>query len=451
MAAKTADPFAVQNVAIDSIVPHERNPNQGDVGAVATAIAIDGWHGTVLCQAPDGDRAEPRIVAGHTRWRALAMLQEHGYTYPEGGHVSYEELAARVPLPPAGTVPVQQLPMDDVRATRKMLADNRASALALTDDTEIVSLLTALAEEPDGLLGSLFDGDDIDLLIADIAANDGQGGPPAPDDAPSVPDEPITHPGDLWVLGDHRLYCGDSRVPGSFERVLDGALADMIWTDPPYGVAYGEKNRFLQTIGRSDRLEEDIAGDEIDPVALAALLAASFDAAIASTRPGAVWFVAAPPGPQLGVFAAELLRLKVWRQMLCWVKNAPVFGRSDYHYQHETLFYGWTPGAAHQPPPTQSTSSLWHFDRPMASKLHPTMKPVALIAEAVRNHSKPGGLILDFFAGSGSTLAACEQEGRQARCIELAPGYCDVIVGRWEALTGKKADRHAATSEGSSK
>lgn len=170
MAAKTADPFAIQNVAIDSIVPHERNPNQGDVGAVATAIAVDGWHGTILCQAPTEGRAEPRIVAGHTRWRALAMLQEHGYTYPEGGHLTYEELAARVPLPPAGTVPVQQLPMDDVRATRKMLADNRASALAMTDDTEMADLLSELAAA-DELFASLFEGDDVDAMMEEIERN----------------------------------------------------------------------------------------------------------------------------------------------------------------------------------------------------------------------------------------------------------------------------------------
>lgn len=152
------DPFAVVLWPIDRLQPHPDNPNQGDVGAVATAIAVDGWHGTTIAQErPDED---PRLIVGHTRWRALQFIQRDGFTIA-GYHFSYDELAERVLLPPPGVIPLQLLAVDDVRSARKLLADNRGSALATTDEAAELALLTALAEH-DALLGSLYDGDDVD-------------------------------------------------------------------------------------------------------------------------------------------------------------------------------------------------------------------------------------------------------------------------------------------------
>lgn len=163
-----ADPFAVALLPIASLEPHPRNAQIGDVGAVATAIAVDGFHLAVLAQAPTKQRKQPRIIAGHTRWRALAALQERGWDDPETSeHYDYEQLRELVPLPPAGLIPVQLQEMTDLRATRKLISDNRASALATTDDAVLVQLLGELAESHE-LVGTLFDGDDLDALIADL-------------------------------------------------------------------------------------------------------------------------------------------------------------------------------------------------------------------------------------------------------------------------------------------
>lgn len=173
--------FDVALQPIADLEPHPQNPQQGDVGAVATAIAVDGWHGAIIAQAPEGDRTVPRIVAGHTRWRALQILQTDGFTM-KGKHLTYAQLAKKVALPPAGFAPVQILPLDDQAAARKMLADNRASALSYADEAAQAALLTELATAGE-LLGSLFDGDDVDAMIESIerahaAVNPGGGQAP---------------------------------------------------------------------------------------------------------------------------------------------------------------------------------------------------------------------------------------------------------------------------------
>jgi site-specific DNA-methyltransferase (adenine-specific) len=400
-----------ENVPLDSLFDYPGNPNEGDTGAVSESLDASGFYGAIVA-----DVESRKILAGHTRKRALLAEGE-----------------THAPL-------VVWVRTDDPdHARRVLLADNRTNRVGYDDPVRLIAMLEEQAATAEGLRGTGWDADDLDAIIAEQqAVLDGMGGGReelAPDEAPEPPVTPVTRLGDVWVLGDHRLLCGDARRAADYVLLLGEERASLVWTDPPYGVEYGEKNRFLQTIGPADRLEEDIAGDSRDPEALRALLAPTFDCVLAASVPGAVWFVAAPPGPPLSVFAAELRRIDVWRQLLCWVKNRPIFGRSDYHYQHENLFYGWSPGAAHQPPPTHSTSSLWEFDSPAASKLHPTMKPVGLIAQAVRDHSVLGGLVLDPFAGSGTTLVACEQEGRRARVMEIDPAYCDVICRRFQEYT----------------
>lgn len=186
-----------------------------------------------------------------------------------------------------------------------------------------------------------------------------------------------------------------------------------------------------------------------DPEGLAAVLERS--------RPGAAWFVCAPSGPLFLQFATVLNEWDVWRQTILWVKDRMVMGRSDYHYRHEAIFagatpgapvelydpddadsivYGWAPGAAHTTPPTRRETTVWEFPRPTASKVHPTMKPVDLVAHAIRNHTRPGDLVLDPFAGSGSTLIAAQVTGRVASVIEVDPGYCDVIARRYQQTSG---------------
>lgn len=249
------------------------------------------------------------------------------------------------------------------------------------------------------------------------------------EDVPEPPADPITKPGDVWILGNHKLVCGDSTDLETYNKLLQGTLVDLVWTDPPYGVSYVGKTKDALTI----------ENDALDAGALEAFLRDAFTAIIANTKPGACWYVAAPSGNIFQSFSIPLTELDVWKHTLVWVKHTFAMGRADYHYRHESIFYGWTPGGAHQTPPDRKQDTVWEFPKPSRNREHPTMKPVDLVARAVTNSSKPREIVLDAFGGSGSTLIACEQTDRMARLIELDPKYCDVIVKRWENLTGKKA------------
>ena len=250
------------------------------------------------------------------------------------------------------------------------------------------------------------------------------------DEIPEAPAVPVTKTGDLWKLGNHFLLCGDGTSVDSFEKLLGKERVDMVWTDPPYGVAYVGKTKDALTI----------ENDTLDASHLESFLRDAFTAIFAFTKPGACWYVTAPSGNLFQAFSIPLTELEVWRHTLVWVKDTLVMGRADYHYRHESIFYGWTPGGPHQTPPDRKQDSVWEIDRPKANREHPTMKPIELITRSINNSSRMNDLVLDAFGGSGSTLIACEQTKRHARLIELDPKYCDVIVTRWENLTGLKAE-----------
>jgi site-specific DNA-methyltransferase (adenine-specific) len=250
------------------------------------------------------------------------------------------------------------------------------------------------------------------------------------DELPEPPAVPVTKTGDLWKLGNHYLLCGDGTSVDSFEKLLGEERVDMVWTDPPYGVAYVGKTKDALTI----------ENDTLDASHLESFLRDAFTAIFAFTKPGACWYVTAPSGNLFQAFSIPLTELEVWRHTLVWVKDTLVMGRADYHYRHESIFYGWTPGGPHQTPPDRKQDSVWEIDRPKANREHPTMKPIELITRSINNSSRMNDLVLDAFGGSGSTLIACEQTKRHARLIELDPKYCDVIVTRWENLTGLKAE-----------
>jgi site-specific DNA-methyltransferase (adenine-specific) len=207
-------------------------------------------------------------------------------------------------------------------------------------------------------------------------------------------------------------------------------MADLVWTDPPYGVSYVGKTKDALTI----------QNDSLNPEEFLAFLKSAFENSKRVSKPGAVWYVAAPAGNLFLSFAIALSDLEIWRHTLVWVKDMFVMGRADYHYRHEAILYGWTPGAAHQEPPDRKQDSVWEIPRPKRSEEHPTMKPLELIIRAIRNSTSKGQIVLDPFGGSGSTLIAAEQTGRKARLIELDPKYCDVIVTRWQNLTGQTAE-----------
>jgi len=299
------------------------------------------------------------------------------------------------------------------------LADNKTAELAKWDIKVLNAQLLEFAE-------SEFDIEALGFELPQVLEL--QGGEEG--ELPPPPAEPKTKLGDVWQLGQHRLLCGDGTSVDSFAKLLGEERVDMVWTDPPYGVSY--------VGGTEDALT--IQNDSLDTKELESFLREAFGAIFSFTKPGACWYVAAPSGNNFQSFSIPLSELDVWRHTLVWVKDSLVMGRADYHYRHESIFYGWTPGGAHQTPPDRKQDSVWEIARPKANREHPTMKPIELITRAINNSSRMNDLVLDAFGGSGSTLIACEQTKRKGRLIELDPKYCDVIVARWENLTGLKAE-----------
>ena len=248
--------------------------------------------------------------------------------------------------------------------------------------------------------------------------------------------------GDLWILGNHRLICGDSTDVTVIDRLMDGAKADMVFTDPPYNVAVGSKNRILNEQDGGCRNETEIAGDKgmTDAEIGEQLWRPAFQNMADHAKDDCSIYVTMPQG---GTHMMMMMMADACWQVkheLMWLKNQPTFsmGRLDYDYKHEPIMYGWKKthnfyGKG------KFTKSVWEIDKPRESKLHPTMKPIELIANALENSTKENDCVLDVFGGSGSTLIACEQLNRKCYMAELDPKYCDVIIQRWEDFTGMKA------------
>lgn len=290
---------------------------------------------------------------------------------------------------------------------------------------------------------------------------------------PAPPAEPRTKRGQIWQLGEHRLMCGDATSAEDMQVCVGGGQKPVvIFTDPPYGVAIGSRNAAINAVspGKGGRIETDIAGDTLSAAALGKMLTSAFTNLRQAAADDCSYYVTSPQGGDLGLMMMMMMRdagLPV-RHILIWVKNAPVFsmGRLDYDYKHEPVFYTWTKAhrfygdyansviddtkpldkmdkgelkALLRAKMQQGEESVIYCDKPVQSKLHPTMKPIKLIARFLINSSRPGDVCADPFGGSGSTLIACEQLGRRCRMMEIDPHYCDVIIDRWETFTGKKA------------
>lgn len=253
---------------------------------------------------------------------------------------------------------------------------------------------------------------------------EGAGGKETQEDDYEIPKEietDIVH-GDLFEIGPHRLLCGDSTIEDTFKILMPTQLAAAVVTDPPYGVDYVGKTK-SKLVVHNDGAET-----------LLPLIQSALSISFSKSLPGAIWYVAAPPGPQFFDFATVLRGLEVWRQTIVWVKQSLVLGHSDYHYQHECIFYGWKPGGVRKQPPDRKQTTVWNFDRPTKSVEHPTMKPVGLFAKMMENSTSVGSEVLDPFLGSGTTMVAAHQLGRRCYGIELSPKYCQVIVDRMIAL-----------------
>lgn len=413
---------------------------------VVSTLTVEQWP----VDKPTPYAANPRKNSGAVA-KVVASLREYGFRQPivvdEAGVV----IAGHTRLLAAKSMGLETVPVhvatgltpEQVRAYR--IADNRTAEEAEWDDALLVEELVALQEVDFDLALTGLDSDEIADLLAGapvVTAEEAD-----QQEVPDPPADPITKPGDRIILGNHVLVCGDATDAGAWETLMAGESADAVWTDPPYGVSYGEKNAMLNRVAQKGSrsgwslIETPIDNDSLTADGLRDFLAASLGLAWAACRAGAAWYVAAPGSAHQHAFGIVLNDLGVWRQTLQWVKNGMVIGRSDYHGKHETIFYGWKQGAGHSWYGDRSQTTVLEFAKPRANDLHPTMKPIALIAYCLGNSAKAGDIVCDPFSGSGSTLIACETANLKARCLELSPAYCDVIVTRWETATGKTAVR----------
>lgn len=397
----------VQQRAIDSVVPYARNPrkNSGAVAKVAASLKEFGWRQPIVV-----DEAGV-VIVGHTRLLAARSL---GMT--------------EVPVHVAAGLSATQ-------AKAYRIADNRTGEEAEWDYELLPLELTELRDA----------GFDLGLTGFDAEALGGIIGPKdtTEDDAPPLPKEPKTTTGDLILLGRHRLLCGDSAKREDVDRALAGALPSLMFADPPYGVAIGAKNRMLNSFQEAGRNLTDIKDDALNPEALKAQLLPAFINAREIAAEDCTFFVTAPQGGELGMMMMMMQEAGLRpRHVLIWKKNSPTFsmGRLDYDYQHEPILLTWCKRHK-RPMQGKHKSSVWEIDKPRSSKEHPTMKPVELVGNALLNNSDPGDVIFDPYLGSGTTLIAAEQLNRTCCGIEISPAYCDVIVTRWETLTGQRAQR----------
>jgi DNA modification methylase len=399
---------------IASLVPWPGNPRRHALPKIVESLRTNGQYKAITARASDR-----RILAGHGTVEGCLEL---GWTH----------------------VAVSWIECDDQAALRIVAVDNKTNDDAGYDDAELVALLAEIID----LEGSGFTADERAALLAQTLPRPSL---TDPDDAPSKPANPVTVLGDVWQLGPHRLLCGDSTDVAAVEGMLAGARCTAMWTDPPYGVEY--------VGGTADKLTIKNDG----AAGLTVLLDGALAVASVALRAGAPYYIAHPAGPLSLKFTAALLEAG-WgfRQQLVWVKSSLVLGRSDYHYQHEPLLAGVSPG---DPEPDEAQhenvvygftpdgegrlgrgGAAWFGDnkqttvfevaKPPRSSEHPTMKPVSLITAMLGNSVRPGGLVYDPFAGSGSTLIACHTLGMVARVVELDPKYCDVICRRYQEHTG---------------
>jgi site-specific DNA-methyltransferase (adenine-specific) len=257
-----------------------------------------------------------------------------------------------------------------------------------------------------------------------------------PDDAPAVQENPVTVPGDVWVMGKHRLLCGDSTSVDDLAKLTQGSLVDMWLTDPPYNVAYEGGTKEKLTI------KNDSMGDD----QFRQFLRDAYTAADTVMKPGAVFYIWHADSEGYNFRGAARDAGWTVRQCLIWKKSSLVLGRQDYQWRHEPCLYGWKEGAGHLWAADRKQTTILEFDKPARNGEHPTMKPVALFEYQLLNNTKGGDIVLDSFGGSGTTLIAAEKNGRVARLMELDPKYCDVIIKRWQDFTGQKAV-HADTGK----
>jgi len=421
---------------INDVKPYDKNPRKNDaaVDAVAKSIKEFGFRQPIVV---DRDGV---IVVGHARYKAALKLGLESVPV----HVASE-------LTPA-------------QAKAYRLADNKTSELSSWDLELLPAELAGLQEMQFDLDLLGFDPDELTDLLGDSIGE----GLVDPDDVPEPPDEPVTQPGDLWTLGDHRLLCGDSSKDEDVDQLLDGATIQLVNTDPPYNVRVEPRSHNAIAAGNSsfrqthhqkldlsrhpekakptDRKmrakDRPLANDFVSDDEYQRLLRAWFGNLARVLEPGRVFYIWGGYA-NCGNYPPVLKAVELYfSQAIIWVKEHPVLTRKDFMGNHEWCFYGWRLGAGHRFFGPPNTTDVWSVKKVNPqSMVHLTEKPVELAVRAMQYSSRLGENVLDLFGGSGSTLIAAEQAGRRAFLMELDPPYCDVIVQRWENFTGKTAQR----------
>lgn len=379
---------------INSLIPHPDNPRINDhaVEELAKSIKRFGFAAPIIARSED-----KMIIAGHTRWKAAK-------------HLNLDQ------------VPVRYMDLDPVDAKLLMLADNKIGERADWDEDQLAKLFEELKDEDLNGLG--WDENEIGDILGDLYSED-----EINEDINLESEDPVTEIGDVWILGEHLLVCGDSTKRETLVSIMNDSMADLLITDPPYNVAYTGKTNDALTI----------QNDSMEDAEFRSFLSEAFQNADDFMKAGAAFYIWHADSEGYNFRGA--CRDVDWqvRQCLIWVKNIFVMGRQDYHWRHEPCLYGWKSGAAHKWCNDRKQDTILKFDRPMSSREHPTMKPISLFSYQIKNNTKPGDIVLDLFGGSGTTLISCELSKRKARLIELDPKYCDVIVNRWHELTGEEA------------
>lgn len=379
----------IQQIEVAELKEYENNPRNNDEAAQAVAESIKEFGFKI----PIVIDISGVIIAGHTRLKAAKVLG-----------------LEKVPC-----IVADDLTPEQVQAFR--LADNKTGELADWDFKKLEEELKLLTAFDFDMTVFGFDETIFEEQTETIE-----------DDIPVVDEEsePITKKGNVWQLGKHRLICGDSTKIETVKKLMEGEKVDLLVTDPPYNINYKGKTSESLTIKN-----DNMTADEFS-----SFLLEVFNNADSVMKEGAAFYI---------WHAARTQRLfeecMPWeiRQQLIWNKSSMTFGRQDYQWKHEPCFYGWKEGAPHKWYGDRTQTTVLDFPKPARNGEHPTMKPVELIAYQIENSTKRGESVLDIFGGSGSTLIACEQLGRNCYMLELDPKYCDVIIKRWETLTGEKA------------
>ena len=387
------------------LIPYARNPRKNDhaVEQMASAISEFGFRLPIVAKSTG------EICDGHLRYKAAL-------------HLGLEQ----VPV-----ILADDLTETQIKAFRILV--NRSATWADWDEDLLRLELEELKLDDFDLALTGFDADELlEIMAGEETTTEGN---TDEDAAPEVPVTSVSKPGDVWIMGQHRLLCGDSTDAASYDTLLGSERVAMIFQDPPYNVDYANTAKD-KLRGTHRPILNDNLGDGFQDFLLAA-----FKPALARCD-GAV-YIAMSSSELDALQSAFRAAGGKWSTFIIWAKNTFTLGRSDYQRQYEPILYGWPEGATRHWCGDRDQSDVWQIKKPHKNDLHPTMKPVELVERAIRNSSRPGDVVLDPFGGSGTTLIAAEKSGRQARLIELDPKYADVIVRRWQEYAGAQAVREA--------